>query len=514
MLPAVEIVRAIRDPMLINDQEISVAQLTALRALYGLPLDTNEELAVYQRATEKDTYKPQERREAAYICGRRSGKDSKLAAPIAIFEACFRQHRLAVGERGYVLLLAATREQARICYGYIRARLEASPLLASMIEGEPRADEIDLANGVTISVIPANFRTIRGRSVICAICSEVAFWIDAETASNPAKEILKALRPSMSTFPNAKLILISSPFAKQGPLWDMFQKRHSWFGNRLVWRLDSLSMNPSLDRELLREEEENDPENFAREFGAAFWDSASSFLSADAIEASIVRDRLELQPHGQRHYTAALDAGFRGDLFAFSIVHPESDVVVHDVTRAWRGSRAKPVNLAAVLDEIAATLKRFQVGTIFGDNFCSEPIKQALATRGIRFEQRTTLGARAQCFNSLRTLITSGKMLLLDDPATIAELKNLQLIVTAGGNSRVEAIGSGHDDRAVTLALAAHECIAQPHREPWVAVIDISAPPAPGQSADKYANLAPNDPGPERWWRSVNGGASFGGGRR
>lgn len=217
------IIDAIQDPRFIADT-ISPAQETALRVLYGLPL-SDEQVDIYQRATGLSTYLPQEHREATYICGRRSGKSSKLAANIAIFEAAFRKHELACGERGYAVVLAPTKRQSGVVFEYVLGRLESSPALRAMIIGEPRADEIDLTNGITIAVWPCNFRSIRGISIVCAVCDEIAFWSDDISGSNPASEVLRAIRPAMSTFPNAKLVKISSPFAKSGVVWEDWRDR-------------------------------------------------------------------------------------------------------------------------------------------------------------------------------------------------------------------------------------------------------------------------------------------------
>jgi hypothetical protein len=124
--------------------------------------------------------------------------------------------------------------------------------------------------------------------------------------------------------------------------------------------------------------------------------------------------------------------------------------------------------MVSTVEEIVAILRRFGVTRIAGDQHCAEPIRQALAALGIEFVQRTTLGNRAQVFNTLRTLVTSGQIELLDDPAQTAELKSLEQIVTGSGSVRVEASGSGHDDRAVALAQAAHEAMTHVPVKPWV----------------------------------------------
>jgi hypothetical protein len=309
---------------------------------------------------------------------------------------------------------------------------------------------------------------------VCAICDEISYWFDDVTNANPASEIIRALKPGMAGFPTAKLVAISSPFAKSGWLWEAFRTRHER-DDRFVWHLDTATMNPAIDPAFLAEEEKNDPEYYAREYLAEFWESAANFLPSDSVQACVVAQRFELPPQPGPRYTAALDAAFRGDAFAFSITHRTGEKILEDVIRSWRGSRSHPVNLAEVLGEIVSFLRRYRITRIFGDQFCSEPIRQALVTQGIQFEQRTTLGSRAQCFNSLRTLITSGQIELLDDAETVAELKRLQLVVTTGGNQRVEA-ATGHDDRAVALALAAHEAVGARQRT-WIGPVVLNVHP-------------------------------------
>jgi hypothetical protein len=327
------IIEAVGDHRLIGDA-LGPAQVTALKALYGEPL-TDDELALYRLATEREAYLPREYREASFICGRRSGKSSKLAGNIAVYEAVFRQHNFARGERGHVVVIATTTKQPAVVYDYILARLEGSPTLRRLIAGEPRADEVELTNGITISVWPCSFRSIRGISIVCAICDEIAFWKDAETNANPASEVLKAIRPAMATFPNAKLVKISSPFAKQGVIWDDFQARHKR-DDLLVWRLDSLTMNTSLDAQFIAGELVRDKEFAEREYFANFFESSTGFLPPETVDAAIVPGRYELAPNPDCFYSAAVDVAFHSDGFGFSLVArtPEGRII-QNVLRCW-----------------------------------------------------------------------------------------------------------------------------------------------------------------------------------
>src|SRR5690349_9617674 len=98
MLNAFDPIVAITHQSIVAD-ELSPAQEVFLRCLYGLPLD-DQQLDIYAKATGNAAYSPREFRESTCIAGRRSGKSSKLAANIAVYEACFRPHALGRGERG------------------------------------------------------------------------------------------------------------------------------------------------------------------------------------------------------------------------------------------------------------------------------------------------------------------------------------------------------------------------------------------------------------------------------
>jgi hypothetical protein len=71
-------------------------------------------------------------RELWCIIGRRGGK-SRMAAALACYFALFVKHKLAGGERGMVLVLAATTEQARVVFDYTLAFLNSSPVLQKEI---------------------------------------------------------------------------------------------------------------------------------------------------------------------------------------------------------------------------------------------------------------------------------------------------------------------------------------------------------------------------------------------
>ena len=65
------------------------------------------------------------------------------------------------------MVIAADRKQARAILRYVRGSA-AVPMLAQTIEAET-AESVDLANGVTIEVHTAVFRTVRGYTIVAAL---------------------------------------------------------------------------------------------------------------------------------------------------------------------------------------------------------------------------------------------------------------------------------------------------------------------------------------------------------
>ena len=84
------------------------------------------------------------------VVGRRSGK-TRTAAAISVYVAAIEQHRLARGEVGYVLVLAASRDQAKVAFDYVRGFLQASPILRQQIVSIT-AQEVKLRGNVVIGV--------------------------------------------------------------------------------------------------------------------------------------------------------------------------------------------------------------------------------------------------------------------------------------------------------------------------------------------------------------------------
>ena len=180
-----------------------------LSALFGLGL-SEPDLALFQRCTGRASPRAGGYSEAWLVCGRRAGKSFVLALVACYLAAC-REWRpyLAPGEVGTIKIIATDRRQARVIHRYCRALLTEVPTLKELVVRETET-EIELRNSVLLEIQAASFRSVRGYTLIAALCDEIAFWRSDETSANPDAEILAAIRPAMATIPGAMLLCASS----------------------------------------------------------------------------------------------------------------------------------------------------------------------------------------------------------------------------------------------------------------------------------------------------------------
>jgi hypothetical protein len=178
-----------------------------LKAAFGLRL-TAEETAFFKVvAGDRD---PSGRRckELVLAIGRRGGKDAIAALLCAYAAMTYEpQGRVRAGERPLILLLAADRSQSRNLLRYVRGLFEV-PLLKALITRETM-DGFELSNGIDVAVGTADYRTIRGRTILLCVMNELSFWRD-ENSSNPDKEIWRAVVPATLTLGDQTMIVMVS----------------------------------------------------------------------------------------------------------------------------------------------------------------------------------------------------------------------------------------------------------------------------------------------------------------
>lgn len=443
------IIDAIHDPALFRPLFKDLATwrpwLVVLKAMFGLKLDRAEKV-LFLKLSGRETAPRRPVLEAWWIFGRRAGK-SFIVALLACFLACFFDYRpfLGPGERGIVMVISCDRRQSRVIMRYITAILNSVPMLRDMIARQD-AESIDLTNGITIEITTASFRSIRGYTIVTCICDEIAFW-RAEDSANPAEEILTAVRPAMSTVPNAMLIGLGTPYRKAGVMYEAQRRYYGKDSDVLVLQAPTRVMNPTVSQRVIDRAFEHDPANASAEYMAEFRNDVGSFLDGDVIESAIEPGCRERAPLEACHYQAFCDvSGGRGDAFTLAIAHRDEKRkrVVLDVCRGVK----PPFDPATVVKDFAALLKTYRCHSVRGDEYGAEWVVSAFRSLPHNITYLPSEHTKNEVYLESLPLFMTGGIDLLDVQSLTMQLLQLERRTSRSGRDTVQKPPNGHDDYA------------------------------------------------------------------
>jgi len=446
---AINIIEAIRDKNLFKplfrDIETWHSWEVYLKALFGLPIEDRTDRKLLLDCT--GLKESRAARESFVICGRRSGK-SFMSAIISVYMATFKDWSkfLSPGERGHIFIIANDKSQAKIIKGYVSGIFQSSPSFKRLVDKD-LTWEVVLKNQVTIGVKTASFRTIRGYTIIAAILEEIAFWRSEESA-NPDKEILAAVRPALATIPDSLLIGISTPYSRAGVLFDMFKRYYGKARGPLIWKAKTETMNPTIDKGIIKDALEEDPSAASAEWEAEFRADIEAFMPPEFIEAVVIPGRFELPKIEDADYYAFVDpSGGRQDSMTMGIAHKEKDGKIPlDVIREQR----PPFQPKTVVKEFSETLKTYGINEVESDRYAGEWVTEAFREHGITVKNSELTAS--EIYLNFLPLVANGTVELLDSKRLKAQLAGLERRTRSGGKDQICHYPGGHDDVANAAA--------------------------------------------------------------
>ena len=391
--------------------------------------------------------------EAWVVAGRGAGKSRWAARLACLFAAGRTYSRRAPGERIYCGIFAPDRKQAIVTFRYVLGLLKAVPVIERTIERELR-ESVELDNGYTVEVITASKAAPRGRSYALVVIEEAAYLPVADSAE-PDVELLRALRPALARVPGSLLVVVSSPYARRGAVW---QAHREHFGKPsphvLVVQGSTATLNPSFDAREIERAYSADPIAAAAEYGAQFRSDVETFVRREAVEACVVPGRHELPPTAGMTYSAFVDpSGGGADAFCLAIGHSESrdgrPLAIVDAIR----ERRPPFSPEAVVEDFSALLATYRVSRVLGDKYAGEWPRESFRRHGITYEPAAK--PKSDIYRDALAILNAARLELPDNERLTAQLLGLERRTARGGRDSIDHAPGGHDDMAnVALGLA------------------------------------------------------------
>lgn len=314
-------------------------------------------------------------REVAVLSGIRTGK-SLWAGALGVHctQVC-DVSRLGPGEVPRVSIVSLTKDLADVVYSHISGRMRASPVLRSLLLGEPTADTILVRHPsgrpVEIKVVAGSRAgsSLTARWMAGCIFDEFPRMVGAEEGVINWDDSRKAVLERI--LPGGLVAHIGSPWAPFGPAYELVQEHWGKPSRGLVVvKAPAFDMNPSYwTPGRCAEAKANDEDVYRTDVLGEFSSPEEAFFAAETLAAATRESPAELEPDPACSYVAAMDPATRGNGWTLAIWTRKGRRKICVAAYEWRGSRASPLSPREVLGEVAAVLRPYRVTTIDTDQY-------------------------------------------------------------------------------------------------------------------------------------------------
>jgi phage terminase large subunit-like protein len=349
--------------------------------------------------------------------------------------------------------LAADRDQGGLLIDSIDGAVARTPELA----GALRVDNFRvtaLRSGATLEVLPADEASAWGLRPYTATVDELAQW---KSTSGP-RRLWRALFSALPKVPESRLRVLTS--AGDPGHWShgVLERARA---RPARWRVSEVpGPCPWISAEDLEEQRSELPEwEYARLHLNQWTTSDDRLTSFEDLRACVTLDGERERREGRR-YAMGVDLGLKNDRTVVTVCSvDENDPAQHvalDRIGVWQGSRAAPVDLDTVESWIETAWREYGQPSVVCDPYQAAQLMQRLARHGVHVvEHAFTQASVSRLALRLFQLISDHALQLPPDEELLDELVNVRLRESSPGVYRLDHDPDRHDDRAVSLALAA-----------------------------------------------------------
>jgi hypothetical protein len=452
----------------------SAAQRAIYRIVDGLPLGDlacDEDVVACLGGAEAVASLPTERPAELDVLAAIRTYKSGFAAAVAIraTQTCDASS-LKPGENARVSVVSLTVDLGKVVFDWITGTVIASKALSGLVIGDPTTDTIVLRHpsGRPIEIkVVAGSRA--GGSLVARPSAGVIFDEYSRMVGSEDGKVTNFddCRRSVvgRMLPGAQIINIGSPWAPSGPAYRRCQEFWGKPSRQLVFirgtgpRLNPYWWTPERCERVRR----SDPIAYQTDVLGDFCDPEEGLYTSEQLAACTRRGPIELGPHQEHAYSAAMDPATRGNAWTLVLGYavlgakgaPTKYVVA--LVRQWIGRRGAPLRPDLVLAEIESICALYGVKRIYTDQGSGTDALAAVARPlGLELDETVvTAPIKLEMHESVRTIVATEAIELPPDPVLRADLLAVRKRVTSNGLSIVlpKTSDGRHCDYAAALAL-------------------------------------------------------------
>jgi hypothetical protein len=379
-----------------------------------------------------------------YLTRARGGSKTSDLAALCLVEMMRRPD-------GRLYALASDKDQGGILVDALTGFIARSPALREHFKlgtwqvSCPRT-------GSVLQVLAADAPGTWGLRPTFVVVDEFASWMQVRAA----RQLWEAVSTAVPKVPGCRLVILTTagdPAHWAASVLERARNDPAWYVHEVE------GPPPWMDEEALATQERlHLPAVFRRLFHNEWTAPEDRLASIEDVRACVTLDG-PLEPRSGRRYVCGLDLGLRGDRTVAAIAHQQDGTVVLDRMQVWSGSRENEVQLSVVEDFLMEVGRQFSPAFVF-DPWQAVSLRQRLQSRGHRITDYTfTPQSVGRLAVTMYNLIREHRLAIPDDPDLIDELSNVRLRETSPGIFRVDHDAGQHDDRVVSLALAAQRLL-------------------------------------------------------
>lgn len=379
--------------------------------------------------------------------------------------------RVGLGDQIRIPFLSTGKDQATQGFAHLRNNVVARPTLQKYLIGDPLTESLNLrhpsgkAIEVQVSAMAKAGASLISRWLASVIFDEAPRMVGSDDGVVSLDDAMTASAGRI--LPGGQTLLIGSPWAPFGPVYDLVQK---YWGapteDVVIIRAPGPAMNPIYwTPERCEELQRRDPRAYRTDVLAEFADPEEALFSSVVVEECTREGNRELPWVPEHFYVAAMDPATRGNawtlvllectgLGGWSGAQPTFRVAL---ARQWIGNKAKPLSSSGTLKEIAAILQAYGLTTAWSDQYAADQLRELASQCGLDLIPFTvTADNRLKMAENINLHLKEGRLELPPDPQVRADLLQCRRRVTQNGVTLVlPKTGDGrHCDYVPALGLA------------------------------------------------------------